>query len=166
MKKTSLAVATIAVAVFPVAPSLAQGNDVHVSGQGRALKERTFSVNVFVNADGSASGQAQLVRRDFPTNTPDKNKPIIEKVNVTCGNRVDANTIVFGGEIERSNSDGLPTTRYFVVRDNGNPGAGTDEISFLVPTSLGAGDPLFCLNLPASAFQLVPIENGNLKIRG
>lgn len=163
MKKLAIA---IGVAATASVPALAQRTDAHVTGQGRALQERTFSVNVFVNSDGSATGQAQLVRRDFPTDRPDKKTPIIEKVNVTCANRVDTNTIVFGGEIERSNNTSLPTTRYFVVRDNGNPGAGRDEISFLVPTTLGAGDPLFCLNLPATAFQIVPIEKGNINIRG
>ena len=147
-------------------PALAQRTDVHVAGQGRLLKERTFSVNVFVNADGSATGMAQLVRRDFPTDTPDKNTPIIEKMTVTCGNRVDANTVVFGGVIDRSNNTALSETRYFAVRDNGNPGAGNDEMTFSVPSTLGAGDPLFCLNLPATAFQFETIETGNIKTQG
>lgn len=159
-----LTLSTAACIALIAAPAIAQRTDAHVTGQGRLLKERTFSVNIFVNADGSASGQAQLVRRDFPNDT--ENAPIIEKVNVTCANRIDANTYVFGGEIERSNNSSLPTTRYFALRDNGNPGAGTDELTFLIPTTLGEGDPLFCLNLPITAFSLQPIENGNLKVRG
>lgn len=153
------------VALAAAAPASAKKGDLHISGQGRLLQERTFALNVFGNEDGTATGQVQLVRRDFPTDTPDKNTPIIEKVNVTCAHRVDDNTVVFGGVVERTNNTSLAETRYFVVRDNGTPNEGTDEMSYLIPSNLGADDPLFCLNLTAGSFSIEPILNGNITIK-
>lgn len=161
-----LTIATAALLALAAAtPASAKKSDYHVSGQGRLLQERTFALNVFANDDGTATGQAQLVRRDFPTDTPDKNTPIIEKVNVTCANRIDDNTVVFGGVIERTNNTSLAETRYFVIRDNGTPSEGKDEMSFLIPSNLGAGDPLYCLNLTAGAFSIEPILNGNITVK-
>lgn len=163
-EKLALALAALGVLAAPAIPAQAQRGDAHISGQGKVLKGRTSRVNVFAYVDGTSNGTANIVRQDFPNDT--ETQPLIESVTVTCANQIYANTFVFGGVIDRTSNTSLPTTRYFAVRDNGQGrNAAPDELSLLVPTTLGQDDPPFCLNLGAASFNLLPVENGNLMVR-
>jgi hypothetical protein len=163
-KKTAVGLAT---ALLLAGASTANGaNTKWVNGQG-TLDDgaRHFAFNAKQNADGSVTGQAQLVNRNFTGS--DGPAPYRLHVEITCmkdyGNRV-----VLGGTTKSTNDLGLIDAVFFTVVDNGEPGAGGDEISrtfFWDDIPETEGDPQACeLNGPQD-FPTQPIEAGNIQVR-
>ena len=111
------------------------------------------------------TGQAQLVNRSF-TGT-DGPAPYRLHVEITCMKRYD-NRVVLGGTTKSTNDLGLIDAVFFTVEDNGEPGAGVDEISrtyFWDDIPGTTGDPQACeLNGPQD-FPTEPIEGGNIQVR-
>lgn len=157
-------IATLAFALGAT-PALAE-TIASASGQGRLSPDRNFSVSARVNADGTASGRATLVNRAF---SGDSGKgPYQLQVDVTCGKRLDANTLIFGGTTRRTNDSSLVDAVYFSVQDNGEPGAGKDRISrayFFDGDPTTTGDPALCLGSTLADLPLETIESGNIQVR-
>lgn len=137
-----------------------------VNGQGMIEQGRTFAVNARVNADGTATGNATLINRNF---SGDSGKgPYQAHFDLTCGKMVDNKTMILGGLATKTNDSNLRDYAYFMVRDNGEPGAGRDEISrayFWDDLPNTTGDPLACANSNPADFPLEVIKSGNLQVR-
>ena len=158
-RKFVIAMAAAAVA----APALA-ALGTSVSGQGMLEQGRTFSVNARVNADGTASGNATLINRNF---SGDSGKgPYQAHIDIRCGKMVDNKTMILGGFASRTNDSNLREAVFFSVRDNAEPGGGADEISrayFWDGDPNTTGDPMACL--ASTVFPMETIRNGNIQVR-
>lgn len=137
-----------------------------VAGQGMLDQNRTFAVNARVNADGTATGQATLINRSFSGDSG--NGPYRAQFEISCGKMLDQRTMVLGGFANRTNDSNLRDAAYFIVRDNGEPGGGRDEISrtyFFDNDPTTTGDPMACLAVNLGDFPLETIRNGNIQVR-
>ena len=85
-------------------PSIASA-DTRVNGQGALYDGRTFAVSATIYPDGTATGHATLINRTF---TGDKGKgPFQAHIDISCGYRVDPNTVLLGGFATRTNDSNL-----------------------------------------------------------
>jgi len=130
------------------------GNDVR----------RQFSFNARRGADGLVTGNAILHNPAF---TVDNGQNYVLHVDITCMN-VQGGTVFFGGTTQRTNDPNLVDAVYFSVKDNGEPGAGSDEISLATffdddPTT--QGDPNLCMNNVVGDFATTTIDAGNIQVR-
>jgi len=129
-----------------------------VSGQGTIQDGRTFVVNATIYADGTASGQAVLINRNF---SGDKGTgPYTAHIDISCANR-QGNQIFFGGETTRTNDSGLVDAAYFSVTDDGK----SDYISrvfFFDDDPNTTGDPALCLGYRAGDFPQEEVIRGNI----
>ena len=125
---------------------------------------RQFSFNGRRNADGIVSGNAILHNPAF---TVDNGQNYMLHIDISCMNVV-GNTVFFGGTTRRTNDPDLVDAVYFSVQDNGEPGAGSDQISSAFffdddPTTIG--DPMLCLNNRPGDFPMMTIDAGNISVR-
>ena len=160
--------ALIALAVVVAAtPALAQVTAAgSASGQGTLEAGRKFALSARINADGTATGQATLVNKNFSGEKP--NQPYQLHVDVTCGKRLDDHTAIFGGTTRKTNDQSLVDAVYFSVQDNGEPGAGKDMISrayFFDDNPATTGDPKLCLGSTLTDLPLETIVSGNINVR-
>lgn len=139
-----------------------------VSGQGMLEPGRTFAVNARVNADGTATGNATLINRNFSGDSG--HGPYQAHIDITCGKMLDNKTMLLGGFANRTNDSNLRDSAFFIVRDEGEPGRDRDQISRVAffdddPTTTD-DNPLRCLL--STAADLPPLEtirSGNLQVR-
>lgn len=155
------------VALSAAGPAFAAlGTDV--SGQGMLDQSRTFAVSARVNADGTATGTATLINRSFSGDSG--NGPYQAHIDISCGKMLDNKTMLLGGFANRTNDSNLRDSAFFIVRDNGEPGGGRDQISRVAffdddPTTVD-DNPMRCLlTTPADLPPLETIRNGNLQVR-
>lgn len=140
---------------------------INVGGQGMLDPQRTFAVSARINADGTASGNATLINRAFKGN-PEGAAPYQAHIDISCGKSLDPKTVVLGGFANRTNDVNLKEAAYFIVRDNGEPGAGKDQISrvfFFDDDPNTNGDPMLCLLVNDGDFPLETIIKGNLQVK-
>ena len=165
--------AAIAVAAglsFIVSPALAGGTIESATGHG-TLDDgaRQFSFNAKRHADGTVSGQAQLVNTLF-AGTEDSPAPYRLHLDITCMKRY-GNIVVLGGTTKSTNDPNLVDAAFFSVQDNGEPGSTgepVDEISrvyFWDTDPQTTGDPQACEMTLADDFPREPIESGNIQVR-
>ena len=86
------------------------------SGQG-TLDDgaRRFSFSARTAADGTVTGQAQLVNSNFG-GTDDSPAPYRLHIEISCMNRV-GDTVVFGGTVKNTNDPSLDDAVFFSVQD-------------------------------------------------
>lgn len=156
----------IALAVS-AAPALAQVTATgSAGGQGTLDQGRKFALSGKINADGTATGQATLVNRNFSGDRP--NQPYQLQVDISCGKKIDERTAIFGGMTRKTNDSNLVDAVYFSVQDNGEPGAGKDKVSrafFFDDDPATTGDPKLCLGSTLADLPLEPIASGNISVR-
>jgi hypothetical protein len=128
---------------------------------------RTFSFNARTNADGTVTGNATLINRNFTG--ADGHSPYRLQIDISCMNIV-GGVAFFGGTVKSTNDPSLIDAVYFAVKDNGEPGAGIDQISrvaFFDNDPNTTGDPQLCqFNTPNDGYlPLETIESGNIQVR-
>lgn len=144
-------------AVAGAAPTLAgAGRVVHsATGAGHvttAGELRSFSFSALLFEDGSATGEVQVNSRSLDT---------VVHLRIDCL-AVDGATAHMSGVVTRSSNPAeapVGDRRRFVVRDNGEGGAGPDEISTIPRNPAGET----CENSTLVPTRLV--ENGNVQVR-
>jgi hypothetical protein len=160
MKKAFLALAAIG---LMSSAALAVKGEVKVTGQGTIEPGRTFAISATLYPDGTASGQATLINKNF---TGDSGKgPYKLRVDITCFKRLDANTVTLGGSTERTNDSSLVDAVFFTLQDNGN---GNDKMSrafFWDDDPDTQGDPAACQFVNAGDFPLEDVQQGNLNVK-
>ena len=139
-----------------------------VSGNGALSTDprRNFSVSARINADGTASGHATLVNKAY-TGANGKS-PYLLQLDISCAKVLDANTMVLGGTVKRTNDPSLVDAVYFSVQDNGEPGAGVDKISrayFFDGDPATTGSPALCQGATLADLPLETIVSGNIQVR-
>ena len=165
MNSMKLIAALAAVAV--AAPALA-ALGTSVNGQGALDPQRTFAVSARVNADGTATGTATLINRAFSGDSG--RGPYQAHFDITCGKMLDNKTMLIGGYANRTNDSNLKDSGFFIVRDEGEPGAGRDQISRVAffdddPNTVDP-NPMRCLlTTPADLPPLETIQRGNLQVQ-
>jgi hypothetical protein len=131
---------------------------------GRDAK-RQFSLSAHRNADGTVQGNAVLHNPAF---TGENGQRYQLQIDISCM-KVVGNIAFFGGLTKRTNDPNLVDAVYFSVQDNGEPGRNNDLISSVFfydddPTT--TGDPQLCQGNQVGDFPMVPIESGNINVRG
>ena len=145
------------------APTLQSAN-----GQGTLdSNARHFAFNAKRDADGTVTGQAELTNSNFSGDSG--HGPYKLHLDISCMQTF-GNTTVFGGTATRTNDSNLDGAAYFAVQDNGEPGAGEDQISRVVfydSTPGPTGDPGLCTSPETltNLGSLTPIEHGNIQVR-
>ena len=138
------------------------------SGQGTLDNgTRTFSFSARTNADGTVTGNAVLINHNFTGENGQS--PYRLQIEISCMNIVD-DVAFFGGTVKSTNDSSLVDAVYFAVKDNGEPGAGVDQISrvaFFDADPNTTGDPQLCqFNTPTDGYlPLETIERGNIQVR-
>ena len=135
-----------------------------VTNQDGNQVRRQFSFSARRGGDGRVSGNAILHNPAFTTNN---GQNYMLHINISCMN-VMGNTVFFGGTTQRTNDPNLVDAVYFSVKDNGEPGAGTDQISqatFFDSDPSTTGDPMLCLNNRIGDFPMTAIDAGNVQVR-
>ena len=155
-RRIALVVVLLATASGGAQPAAADPATQAASGFGQVhlgLPFRNFSFAATRHADGTATGQAQLLRQDLGVRV---------HVEIDCLN-VLGDIAVMSGVVESTNSPTLPVglSQLFAVRDAGE---GPDEITLVLD---GLGIP--CTALPPDpavlAPFLFPIEHGQIQVR-
>jgi hypothetical protein len=157
MRKLLIAAAALALGASPV---LAAKGTLHISGQGTIEAGRTFVVNARIEPDGTVSGQATLINRNF-SGTSGKG-PYTAHFDITCANKI-GDTIFFGGSTTRTNDSGLIDAAYFSVQDDGK----SDRISrvfFFDDNPATMGDPGLCQGNQLGDFPMEEVEQGNINV--
>jgi hypothetical protein len=171
--KTGLALLGCAVLIGGGTTTADAGQLQSASGHGTRLAmdddgnvvKRQFSFNAKQHADGTVTGQAQVVNKAF-SGTADSPAPYRAHLVITCMQTF-GNIAVFGGYTKSTNDPNLDDAAYFSVQDNGEPGT-TDMISglyFYDDNPETQGDPSLCLGNDADDFLLQPIDGGNIQVR-
>ena len=122
---------------------------------------RQFSFNAKRDADGTVSGQAQLI------NTAGDGKPYRLHIDISCMHTV-GNTAVLGGTTKSTSDPELVDAVFFTVQDNGEPGQGVDKISrayFWDDDPNTTGDPMACTLTGPGDLPLETIEAGNIQAK-
>jgi hypothetical protein len=117
-----------------------------------------LSFNAVKRADGTATGQYRVDRKDIPVSF---------NVDVTCMS-VTGNTAWIAGIIRNQAGDLAidGTVSYFYVIDNGEgPNGGGDIVSGLRLNDVAGEDIVFCEDQPL-LLPAVPVELGNVQVRG
>jgi hypothetical protein len=125
---------------------------------------RQFSFSGRRGADGRVTGNAILHNPAFAVNN---GQNYMLHIDITCMNVI-GNTVFFGGTTQRTNDPNLVDAVYFSVQDNGEPGAGTDQVSlatFFDDNPSTTGDPMLCLNNRIGDFPMLAIDAGNVQVR-
>ena len=125
---------------------------------------RQFAFSVRTDANGNVKGHAVVHNALFRT---EEGKKFQGNFDITCLNVV-GNTATFGGTVKRTNDPGLEgATVFFVVQDNGEPGKGTDKISFALFS--GVNDPSQCAQVTLADVEanggFLTIDSGNIQVR-
>lgn len=134
-----------------------------IDENGRQVK-RQFSFQARTNADGTVTGQANLTNAAF---TGDNGKKFAAKFDISCL-KVEGNRAVVGGFARRINDANLVDAAFFIVEDNGEPGK-NDRITsvfFFDGDPNTTGSPQICENTSINDFPLMPIDSGNIQVRG
>lgn len=161
-------VGLVLVLVVGVAASYAWPATVLESANGHGTldaNQRQFSFNAKRHADGTVTGQAELVNRAFTG--ANGQAPYQLHIEITCM-KVVGNIAIFGGTTKRTNDPSLADAVFFTVQDNGEPGRGRDKISrvfFWDDDPSTTGDPQACLVTGPADFPLETIEGGNIQVR-
>lgn len=159
--------AALGAAVLLAIPASAQAAPTTDSANGQGILDngaRHFSFSAKRNADGTVSGHANLRNTAFDGAD---GKPYYAHIDISCMNRV-GNTAVMGGMVTKTNDPNLVDAVFFTVQDNGEPGKGIDKISrayFWDGDPDTTGDPQACMLTPPPAFDLEPIEKGNIQVK-
>lgn len=167
MARTTRSVAALAGAVLalgmlsPAQAAKPQSASGAASLDGNA---RHMSFNAKQHADGTVTGQAQLVNRNFTG--ADGTSPYRAHFEISCM-KVVGNIAILGGFVTSTNDPNLVDAAFFTVQDNGEPGR-NDKISRVFfwdddPTT--TGDPQACLVTGPNDFPLETIENGNIQVK-
>lgn len=168
--KTLMAV--FAVAALAAAGYAAFGPTLSASGHGTFIVEnpgsggvrRQFSFSARQAADGTVSGNAVLTNPAFDGT---RGQYYQLQVDISCMKAYN-NIVFFGGTTRRTNDPNLVDAVYWSVQDNGNPGAGNDQMSEVFFFDLDpntTGDPQLCLGNQVGDFPMYPIEAGNITVR-
>lgn len=165
-----LVLALVATGVFvavgtaaPPAGNSANGHGTLSAVENGKTVKRQFSFSARKHADGTVTGQAQLVNPAFKVD----GQPYRLHIDITCMHVV-GNIAIFGGTTARTNDPGLVDAVFFSVQDNGEPGAGNDRISrafFWDDDPATTGDPQACLLTGPTDLPLETIESGNIQVR-
>jgi hypothetical protein len=143
----------------------AAGVTESASGAGKLDNgARQFSFNAKHNANGTVTGQATLINKDFSGTNP--NAPYQLKIDITCMKTV-GDVAIFGGTTKRTNDPSLVDAVFFSVQDNGEPGK-TDKISrafFWDDDPTTTGDPQACQLVEPTDFPLEQIQTGNVQVK-
>ena len=170
MRKTMIGVALALVvgitASYGWSSTVVQSSNGHGTLNNADGSKRQFSFNAKRNADGTVTGQAQLVNPAF-SGTDASPAPYRLHVDISCMYVV-GNIAVFGGTTKSTNDPNLVDAVYFSVQDNGEPGKGRDKISrvfFFDDDPTTTGDPQLCLLTGPTDFPLETIAGGNIQVR-
>ena len=150
----------VAAAVLAASPALAGGNTLQISGQGTIEDGRQFVLSATVHKDGSATGHATLINRNFSAENG-SNAPYIANIRISCVNVVDGE-IYLGGVTTSTNDPNLDDAVYFAVSDDGNR---LSRAFFFDGDPATTGDPGLCQFNQAGDFPLENVIRGNIKIR-
>jgi len=161
-----VALALLAVTAWTTSGSLAQGRQESANGHGTQLVlneqgntvRRQFSFSARTSRDGIVTGQAILRNPAF---SGANGKTFQVKIEISCLN-VTGNRAVIGGTVQRTNDPNITDSAFFVVEDNGEPGANSDMLSGVAFSS--EVGPEACQTLDTSNFALFPIEAGNIQV--
>ena len=140
------------------------GTIIVTDEQGRSAR-RQFSFNAKRNPDGTVSGRAVLHNPAF---SGADGRRYQASFDISCLKIVD-NIAVIGGFVRRTNDPNLVDAAYFTVQDNGEPGKNQDQISsvyFFDDDPNTTGSPALCEVTEPNAFPFMPIESGNVQVRG
>jgi hypothetical protein len=161
--------AAVAVAAMTVFAAVAvAANTPSANGEGTLDNgSRTFSFSARTNSDGTVTGNATLINRNFTG--ADGHSPYRLQIDISCMNVVDG-VAFLGGTVKATNDPSLIDAVYFAVKDNGEPGGGIDQISrvaFFDDNPNTTGDPQLCkFNTPNDGYlPLETIESGNVQVR-
>ena len=135
-----------------------------VTNQDGNQVRRQFSFSGRRAADGRATGNAVLHNPAFTT---ENGQNYMLHIDISCMNVI-GNTVFFGGTTQRTNDPNLVDAVYFSVQDNGEPGAGSDQISqatFFDDDPSTTGDPMLCLNNRVGDFPMTAIDAGNVQVK-
>ncbi len=168
MKRPVLLATAVAVGVLSISSVVVSaGNVASANGQGTLDQgSRKFAFSARLNADGTASGEANLINHNF-TGANGKS-PYQLHIDISCM-KTFGNTVYFGGTTKRTNDPSLVDAVFFAVQDNGEPGKGLDKISrvfFWDDDPDTTGDPQACQFNVISDFPLETIESGNVQVKG
>lgn len=155
---------SISIAVAAAGVGASGRGTVLVTNQDGNQVRRQFSFSARRGADGRVSGNAIIHNPAFTRNN---GQNYMLHVDISCMN-VQGNTVFFGGTTQRTNDPNVVDAVYFSVQDNGEPGAGADQISLIRfpdgdPST--AGDPNLCLSDRVGDFPMTPIDAGNVQVR-
>ena len=167
MKRKMFAAAVAVAGVLGAAGMAEAAAGDSASGHGSLQNNtRQFSFSAKEHADGTVSGHATLINKNF-SGTPGSPAPYRLQMDITCM-KVVGNVAIFGGMVKSTNDPNLVDAAFFSVQDNGEPGRGVDKISRVFfwdddPTT--TGDPMACLLVGPTDFPLETIENGNVQVK-
>ena len=154
----------ISIAVAAAGVGSSGHGTILVTNQDGNQVRRQFSFNARRAADGRVTGNAILHNPAFTT---ENGQNYMLHIDISCMN-VQGNTVFFGGTTQRTNDPNLVDAVYFSVQDNGEPGAGADQISqatFFDENPSTTGDPMLCLNNRVGDFPMFAIDAGNVQVR-
>jgi len=154
----------ISIAVAAAGAGASGHGTLLVTNQDGDQARRQFSFSARRGADSNVTGNAILHNPAFTT---ENGQNYMLHVDISCMNVI-GNTVFFGGTTRRTNDPNLVDAVYFSVQDNGEPGAGTDQISqatFFDDDPSTTGDPMLCLNNRIGDFPMTPIDAGNIQVR-
>jgi hypothetical protein len=152
---TLLAVVGTSAILAQVAPAASEGVTSSASGSGHVTvngETRTFAFAATKRADGTATGQVQVISRSLDT---------IVHLEIDCL-RVVGNVAHMSGVTTLSNNPAeapLGDMRRFVVKDNGEGSGTADEISTIPANPAGET----CENSTLGVTRT--IEKGNVQVR-
>jgi hypothetical protein len=130
--------------------------DESASGSGHATyvqEKRTFTFTARNRADGTVSGQFQIINRDLDIRTHG---------SILCMT-VKGNEAWIAGLVEITDRENLaPATTWRVVDNGQGAAASPDQISFAYPSSIAIAEG-WCRDTPR--WTLVPVEQGNIQVR-
>lgn len=136
-----------------------------VSDENGNPVRRQFSFNAKRHRDGTVSGNAVLHNPAFSGANGNNYQA---KFDISCL-KIVGNTAILGGFVRRTNDPNLFDAAYFSVQDNGEPGRANDRISgvyFFDDDPNTTGSPALCQLLGPDDLFLMPIDGGNIQVRG
>jgi len=157
MKKLIAAIAPIALLASPAS---AGGNTLHISGSGTYIDGRHFTLSATVHKDGTASGHATLINRNFSAENG-SNAPYIANIKISCVKVVEGE-IILGGETTSTNDPVLDDAVFFAVSSDGT----ALSSAFFWDDQLGhTGIPGNCQFNNAGDFPTNDLIRGSFRIR-
>ena len=153
---TLLAVVGLAAILAQAVPAASGGVGSSANGSGhvtRGGQERTFAFAATKDADGTVTGQAQVISRSLDT---------VVHFEIDCL-RVVGNVAHMSGITTRSNNEAeapVGEMRRFVVMDNGEETDSAPDLISTIPVN-PAGET--CEN--STLVPTIPVERGNVQVR-